>query len=48
MSRTVIVSPIDREPTFRAGNPERLFEGQYVLGGGSAGRRFDIAPDNAS
>ncbi len=45
MSRTVIVSPIDREPTFRAGNPEVLFEGQYVLAGASFSRRFDIAPD---
>ncbi len=40
-----MVVPIDTEPTFRAGNPERLFEGQYFVGGGRASRRFDIAPD---
>ncbi len=41
----MMVVPIDTEPTFRAGNPERLFEGLYVLAGGRPSRRFDIAPD---
>ena len=40
----IIAVPIDTEPTFRPGNPERLFKGQYVRGGRPT-RRFDIAPD---
>ena len=41
----IMVVPVESEPTFRAGNPERLFEGEYVLGSAAAGRSFDIAPD---
>ena len=41
-----MVVPVECEPTFRAGNAEVLFTGQYVLlSGGSIDRRFDIAPD---
>ncbi len=44
--QTMMVVPIQTEPTFRAGTPEALFKGpqgpQDNIGGG---RRYDISPD---
>ncbi len=37
--------PIETEPTFRALNPEVLFQGTYVAGPGGLGVPLDIAPD---
>ncbi len=37
--------PVETEPTFRALNPEPLFQGPYVVDQGGQGSRFDIAPD---
>ncbi len=45
---TMWAVPIDTEPTFRAGNPEPLFQGTYQVGDLLGDLRFwpfDIAPD---
>ena len=39
----VIAVNIQTDPSFTAGNPEVLFEGQYNLGPG--GRTYDVSPD---
>ena len=41
---SLMVVPIDTEPTFNPGNPEPLFESRH-LGGGGADRHFDVDPD---
>ena len=39
----VITVSVETDPSFVAGNPEVLFEGQYV--GGLSGRSYDVSPD---
>jgi len=40
----LIAVPIQTEPTFQAGVPQKLFGGDYVRGGS---RQFDITPDGS-
>jgi serine/threonine-protein kinase len=37
--------PVHTAPTFSAGTPTKLFDGQYYRGGGGAGRAYDVSPD---
>ena len=39
----VIAVSIETEPSFTQGNPEVMFEGDYLLGPG--GRTYDVSPD---
>ncbi len=40
---TVIAVPIQTDPSFTMGNPEVMFEGDYLLAAG--GPNYDISPD---
>jgi hypothetical protein len=35
--------PVETDPTFTAGTPAMVFEGDYLLGPG--GRTYDVSPD---
>ena len=42
---TMWAVPVETEPTFRPLNPERLFQGAYIVNPGNPFPPFDIAPD---
>ena len=44
--QAVLRVPIDTEGPFIQGNPEVLFEGQYLPGDGGFGNNYDLAPDS--
>ncbi len=44
IGETMMVVPVETEPTFTAGTPEVLFTGNY-FGGLATGGHYDISPD---